>query len=172
MCGGRKVTRFRTEHGEYCCACTDPTGKYKFWLCMRTPRSPRQSGPVWHHRLQITDYRPAQWLYVVQRHRHQIFDVLYYCTTYYLLCLENLRCWIKRHWRQLTISLASVFLPLARSTSYEPNRRCLRLFRSTYYGFHPWFLVPSCSSATFHRLFSHITIFNSQIKNQNWCVGT
>ena len=36
MYGGRKVTRSRTGHGKYCCACAHPTEKYKFRLCMRT----------------------------------------------------------------------------------------------------------------------------------------
>ena len=36
MCGGRKVTRSRSEHGKYCCAGAHPTGKYKFRLRMHT----------------------------------------------------------------------------------------------------------------------------------------
>ena len=75
------------------------------------PRSPRQS---WACLYGITDHRPnsiAQRLYVLQRYHHKILH-------------------IERHLRQLTMSLARVSLPLARSTNHEPDR-CLCLFRST-----------------------------------------
>ena len=53
------------------------------------------------------------------------------------------------------MSLACVFLPLARSTNHEPGRCCLRMFRSTCHRCHPWFLVPSryCDFINYLRLY-------------------